>query len=101
MMAEHLCCPAGDRCANPKCGADYPCVTARTAARLAAASMAPFHQKMTALLDARSCEVPPPAFFGLVPLTEATGPGQVELRSQPAGGRTVSPVDDCVLAVSA
>jgi hypothetical protein len=25
--------------------------------------MAPFHQKMTALLDARSCEVPPPDFF--------------------------------------
>lgn len=99
-MAEHLSSPAGDHCANRNCGAGYPCIPARAAARLAAASMAPFHQKMTALLDARSCEVPPPAFFGLAPLASASGIGQAEPQPQPGGVRAIAPVDGIVLAVN-
>ena len=100
MMVEHLCSPPGDRCANPLCVGSYPCIPARIAARLAAASLAPFHPKMTALLDARSCEVPPPAVFGPTPLTAATGIDQAELRPQLAGC-TISLVGGIVLAVSA
>jgi len=80
LMTQHLPAPSGDRCVNPGCAAGYPCTLARTATRLAAASTAPFHQRMTALLDAGSCEPAAPAYIGLVPATELPGTDQADTR---------------------
>jgi hypothetical protein len=67
LMAGHRCVsPDETRCANPRCASDaaYPCTPARTAMRLALASRLPFYMRMTALLDAQTCVVPP-SHFGL------------------------------------
>jgi hypothetical protein len=98
LIADHLCSSDIDRCTNPKCSEGYPCIPARTAARLAAASTAPFHQKMTALFDARSCEVPSPAFFGLTRPLEETGTDPAQAPPQRSAG---SPGSGFVPAVSA
>lgn len=66
LITDHLCVPTGGRCFTPTCAPGYPCTAARVAARLRAASMGPFHQRITALVDARSCEVPPLTLSGLM-----------------------------------
>ncbi|GAA3348822.1 hypothetical protein GCM10020358_68740 [Amorphoplanes nipponensis] len=78
LIVQHLAEPSGDRCANSACAAGYPCTPSRVGAMLAAASMAPFHQRMTALLDARSCAVPPPSIYGLAAPTRRTSAEQAK-----------------------
>jgi hypothetical protein len=73
LIVQHLAAPSGDRCANSACVAVYPCTPSRVGAMLAAASLAPFHQKMTALLDAQSCAVSPPSTYGLAAPTRRLG----------------------------
>ena len=73
MLADHQSSHADGHCVNARCGEGHPCLWASTAARLEAASLAPFHQKMTSLLDPRSWQVPTPAFSGRTPPRTASG----------------------------
>lgn len=100
LVAQHPQSASDDRCANPRCDNEYPCIPARTAARLKAASTGPFHQRMTALIDARSCEVVSPEVFGPPALTPIAGRDHVA-KNSPFGGYLGASADTMALVANA
>lgn len=101
LLSQHLYSPAGDSCANPRCGASYPCTSARTAANLRAASIAPFHKRFTALFDARSCSTALPDRFGPTESTSAANVARLTVPPDHVDASAVAPVDVVGLAVRA
>lgn len=101
LMAQHAQSGSDDRCANPRCGDGYPCIPARTAARLRAASIGSFHQRMTALVDARSCEVPRLDALGFATSTRDAGGERVTANHTADSGYVGALANTMVLAASA
>ncbi len=101
LLSRHVQSPLGKGCAVPRCADGYPCLPARTAGRLRAASIAPFHQRLTALIDARSCEVLASNSFGLLARAPAGVPGQATMDFPSGDGHVDTAAGTMMLAIHA